>query len=485
MADTDTETDTPLLPDALRINAWTGPGPAATTPLAQTWAAWATARHMASANKTMAAAEPVDERDWQDPRVGWGLLVADNDALSQADRALGTDLPDVLRELVQRRNGPIVRYREENSLESLRRYYVDGPAQDISLTAKAGVARGMLPKYLLIWASPAKGGQPACVPWRFQYVLNVARYVGRLHLQGTPLENYVKALLDDWKGCAARADVPVLWATDHADADITHLMRRVVAEPVEKKLREDAQIGAKLRYFASAAASAAQLIDALADPARPPAFVMTTSHGMTGPLDDVAKMAATLGLLVDQHGALLDPAALLAKWQPDGAIWYAHACCSAGSDDATQYADLVGDGPVKDVLLGVASLGATVAPLPTALLGAERPLRAFVGHVEPTFDWTLRHPESKEPLTHALRTALYDGMHRARPNPVGMAFEPVFDQVGQLFAQFQQATKASTSLDPAQRRRARAAALRTQLGALDRQACVILGDPTVALPALG
>ena len=227
-----------------------------------------------------------------------------------------------------------------------------------------------------------------------------------------------------------------------------------------------------------------QLIDALADPARPPAFVMTTSHGMTGPLDDVAKMASTLGLLVDQHGAPLDPAALLAKWQPDGAIWYAHACCSAGSDDATQYADLVGDGPVKDVLLGVSSLGATVAPLPTALLGAERPLRAFIGHVEPTFDWTLRHPESKEPLTHALRTALYDGMHRARPNPVGMAFKPVFDQVGQLFAQFQQATKASTSVDPALRARARAAALRTQLGALDRQACVILGDPTVALPAL-
>ena len=133
-------------------------------------------------------------------------------------------------------------------------------------------------------------------------------------------------------------------------------------------------------------------------------------------------------IFVDQYGAPLDPAALLAKWQPDGAIWYAHACCSAGSDDATQYADLVGDGPVKDVLLGVASLGATVAPLPTALLGAERPLRAFVGHVEPTFDWTLRHPESKEPLTHALRTALYDGMHRARPDPVGMAFGPVFDQ---------------------------------------------------------
>ena len=168
MADPHAETDTALLPDALRINAWTGQGPAATTPLAPRWSAWATAQQMAPANKTLAAAEPVDERDWQDPRVGWGLLVADNDALSQADRAVGADLPDVLRELVQRRQGPIVRYREENSFESLRRYYVDGPAQDISLTAKAGVARGLLPRYLLIWASPAKGGQPGCVPWRFQ-----------------------------------------------------------------------------------------------------------------------------------------------------------------------------------------------------------------------------------------------------------------------------------------------------------------------------
>lgn len=478
------DTDTPLLPDALSINAWTGPGSTATAPLAKGWAAWATAPHMAAANKTLAADEPLDERDWQDPRVGWGLLVADNDALSQADRASGADLPDVLRELVRQRKGPIVRYREDNSFESLRRYYVDGPPQDISLTAKAGVGRGQLPRYLLIWGSPAKDGHPSCVPWRFQYVLNVARYVGRLHLQGKPLENYVKALLDDWGGCASRADAPVLWATDHADSDITHLMRRVVAEPVEKKLRQDSQVGAKLRYFASAQAGTAQLIDALADPARPPAFVMTTSHGMTGPLNDIAKMAAALGLLVDQNGGLLDPAALLAKWQPDGAIWYAHACCSAGSDDTTQYGDLVGDGPVKDVLLGVARLGAAVAPLPTALLGADRPLRAFVGHVEPTFDWTLRHPESKEPLTHALSSALYDRMYRARPEPVGMAFEPVFDQVGQLFAQFQQATKASTTLDQALRQRARATALRTQLGALDRQSCVILGDPTVALPAL-
>jgi hypothetical protein len=39
-----------------------------------------------------------------------------------------------------------------------------------------------------------------------------------------------------------------------------------------------------------------------------------------------------------------------------------------------------------------ATAGARISPLPRALLGAEKPLRAFVGHVEPTFDWTLRDP---------------------------------------------------------------------------------------------
>jgi hypothetical protein len=65
-----------------------------------------------------------------------------------------------------------------------------------------------------------------------------------------------------------------------------------------------------------------------------------------------------------------------------------------------------------------------------------------------------------------------------------MAFARVFTQVGQLFAQFHLAKQDATAVDPTARLTARAAALRTQLGALDRQACVILGDPATALPAL-
>jgi hypothetical protein len=472
------------LPATLQVNAWTTHAPAP-SPLAPTWARWATHPHMVDADRTLAAPEPVDDRDVLDPRVGWGLVVAEDETRSEADRATGADLPQILRELVAARKGVILRYREA-ATEFLRRYYTDGSAQDVSISgSKSGTARGALPKYLLLWGSPSRGGSPGYVPWRFQYALNGPRFVGRLHLEGAALERYVSALLDDWTGAAARPEQPVVWAVDHHPSDITHLMRQLIADPVTTALAGDPQVGGRVRYFAESTATAARLIDALADAAKPPAFVLTTSHGQTGPIDSPPAMAASLGMPVDQEGALVTPAALLSRWAPDGAVWYSHACCSAGSDDTTQYDELVPDGEIKDILRAVAALGATVAPLPTALLGAERPLRAFIGHVEPTFDWTLRHPQNRQPLTAAIQQTLYDGLYRARPEPVGMAFARVFAHVGHLFAQFHLARQGATAVDPTARLEARAAALRTQLGALDRQACVILGDPAVSLPALG
>jgi hypothetical protein len=472
------------LPTTLQVNAWTTRA-SAPSPLAPTWTRWATAQHMVDADRTLAAPEPVDDRDFLDPRVGWGLVVADDETRTEADRARGLDLPPSLRELVAARKGVILRYRDAARAEFLRRYYTDASAQDLSISgSRNGTARGALPKYLLLWGSPARTGSPGYIPWRFQYVLNGPRFVGRVHLEGPALDRYVSALLDDWKTSAVRPEQPVVWATDHDPGDITHLMREVIADSVKKAFTGDPQIGDRVRYFSQGTATATRLIAALSDAARPPALVVTTSHGQTAPLDDVAAMAATLGMLVDQDGTLVTPAALLTTWRPDGAMWYSHACCSAGSDDTTQYDDLVPDGEIKTILRAVAGLGSTVAPLPTALLGAERPLRAFIGHVEPTFDWTLRHPLNKQPLTTAIVEALYNGLYRAKPEPVGMAFARVFTQVGQLFAQFHLAKQDATAVDPTARLTARAAALRTQLGALDRQACVILGDPATALPAL-
>jgi hypothetical protein len=186
---------------------------------------------------------------------------------------------------------------------------------------------------------------------------------------------------------------------------------------------------------------------------------------------------------VDQEEKLLDGPALLKAWQPDGAIWYAHACCLAGTDTCTSYAGLFDPaGSVDRILQGVTQAGSGVAPLPTALLSAEKPARAFVGHVEPTFDWPLQDPETGRPLSLPFSDALTRKLYAAHRHPIGSAFRDVHALASKQFALWYQAKDAAQRMtDPVARRGKREMALRAQLGGLDWQGVVILGDPTVAI----
>lgn len=74
------------------------------------------------------------------------------------------------------------------------------------------------------------------------------------------------------------------------------------------------------------------------------------------------------------------------------------------------------------MLEGVAGLGGADRTVAAAAVATAKPLRAFIGHVEPTFDWTLRQPETGQVLANTTVEALYNHMHRAQPEPVGMAF---------------------------------------------------------------
>ncbi len=117
-----------------------------------------------------------------------------------------------------------------------------------------------------------------------------------------------------------------------------------------------------------------------------------------------------------------------------------------------------------------------MAPLPEALLGAPSPLRAFVGHVEPTFDWTLQHPRTGQILTNSTRRALYDRLYQ--PYPIGYALDELRRQATQLKA-FLTAAKGRVGKDGAKEE-----LLALQLTASDRESLVILGDPTAVLPEL-
>jgi hypothetical protein len=289
-----------------------------------------------------------------------------------------------------------------------------------------GAAPDALPYYLLIYANPTD------VPWELQYILNSSHCVGRLDLQGQELENYVGALLTDWNGIESQWKNPVIWSTIIDNNDITGLMRNSIAAPLNQKLAADKDV--KPTFLDGGPASSGDnLIEALA--ANHPSLIVRTSHWMTGPLNDLETLRGNLGLPVDGRFRQLDTAALLKEWSPAGAFWYAHACCSAGSDSRSTFAGLLPpESDANRILEGVSRLGAMSAVLPRRLLGAKQPLRAFIGHVEPTFDWTLKQSLTGQFLTDPILKALWDGLYNRVP--VGFAFRDWYSRFGEALVQY-------------------------------------------------
>lgn len=406
----------------------------------------------------MAPGDPANPADWQHADVGWGVVMAD-----------GVDVPPpILRLLEARNDAPVLRFRAELGTRKLVRHLPGGGSESPEVGQTAfGAAKGRLPRYLLIVGSPAQ------VPWALQYAAARRHCVGRLDLPPEGLENYVTALLDDWSGAACDPTRPVVWST-RSDT-ITQKMATMVADWTAAALEGDDEVA--VTRIDGPGATHSALRDALAG--SHPAVVVTCSHGKTGPLDDPAAMRASLGLPVDADRETLDVEALLGGWSPDGAIWLAQACCSAGSDDGTSFAGLVAEGSDADrVLRAVGELGAAQAPLPTRLLGAPRPLRAFVGHVEPTFDWTLQVLGGRQALTQPLIDFVYPSLYRRCP--VGLSLRAHHRAVNELYGKLEDARARIAEVVPG----AREEATYLRLTARDRQSMVTLGDPLVALPPL-
>ncbi|WP_430784688.1 hypothetical protein [Actinoplanes sp. G11-F43] len=445
-------------------NAWRGsPAEAPFGAVAHRWGMGEVARPIRPAAPPLA-----DPWDWRHPGVGWGLVLPDTDVGTSADRAAARDAPECLRQLVADRGpAPVLRWRPDEPGVLLRYYAGFGEPEHIPIGGTPrGVAPGAIPVFLMLW------GDPAVLPWSLQYTLGVDPRLrpGRLPLAGDALERYVRLLGTAWAAPApGRAEV-VMWSTAHSPTDITDLMRRVIAEPAHQRYGADPDVG--VTYHRGPAATGAVLATALAEGR--PDLVVTTSHGFAGPVG--APDRERLGWLVDGDHTEIDPAVLLRGWQPDGAVWYAHACCGAGADARTSFAGVFEPGSALDrMVTEVAGLGGLVAPFPVALLSAARPARAFVGHVEPTFDWTLRDEPTRHALTGDLIPALYDELLLGRP--VGWAFRDY---------QLRAGAEAAAHHDLRPRVLAGQAhpddALRARLRFLDRRALVVLGDPAVALP---
>ncbi|WDU65210.1 hypothetical protein LRS56_12580 [Pseudomonas poae] len=409
--------------------------------------------------------------DWRDPAIGWGLVLPDCNGRTDADKAQAVDAPECVRTLLKERgNAPVFRYRPELAMGGrLRRYFPDKGPVDPHLAGERGIGDYRIPRYLLIIGSPTD------IPWSFQYRLQTDAFVGRLDLDETGLKNYINALLENWSGSTRDFDTPVIWAVNHGTRDISHLMANTIAKRVSETL---SGYGFTPSFLTGQEARLHNFYQALH--AQQPAFVLTTSHGATFPLDSPTQLAAQLGLMVDLDESLLNVETLQQFWNPSGAIWYAHACCSAGADKPSEFQGLVDrESSLGNMLHKVASIGPCTAPLPRQLLGAEHPLGAFVGHVEPTFDWTLRDPDTGQVMVQQMIVnPLTRCLHSAARQPIGMAIEGYYTAVaGYLLEHSNSLIDYNDRVPDAKTRM-----IKAKLLAMDRLAMVTLGDPTVCLP---
>jgi hypothetical protein len=461
----------PQLPATLTLNAFTGEDDEVSGALVPQANKWGSGGEILRKLAPLAPGDPVNLADWTHPKVGWGVVLPDDDKLTNADRALGVDAPEPIRQLLADRPGaPVLRYRPDLGVARLARYLPDGGRQDPLIgLSQFGVEPGRLPLYLLIV------GSPSVIPWKLQYSLNRRHHAGRLDLDDEGLANYVSALRNDWAGMSCDSTKPVVWSVNYDT--MTLKMDTTIAKLVREAMAGDPEVKPGITDLTGDAAIHDALQTALVD--NQPSVVITSSHGKTGPLGNLDAMRASLGLPVDANRSTLDIDALLAEWSPSGAVWYAQACCSAGSDDGTSYVGLLEeDSMANKVTQAVGKLGPTVAPLPTRLLGATQPLRAFIGHVEPTFDWTLIEQETGQFLTLPLVNAIYPNIFRRCP--VGISLDEFYRGVGDLCSYLAAARNAVDAFEPGARDRA----TYYRLTASDRQSLVILGDPTVAIPPL-
>ncbi|WP_439680551.1 hypothetical protein [Embleya sp. MST-111070] len=460
------------LPADIQLDAWTGDEVAQATIDAGA-ASWGAGRGgMPHSQAVLPFAAPADPRDWRSADVGYGILLPDSTdpQVSDAAKAAGEDAADPVRELLAARPGTVVlRWSPDLPDHLLRRYFAADPPQEPAIgLSEFGTGRGRLPKYVAII------GGPDVIPWSVQYTLGTRHLVGRIPLAGDALAHYVRALLADWAGAEARTDRAVTWTVDHGPLDITALMRAVIAAPLAARLTPPPLAG--FRDVSAAEATGDALVGALAE--LRPGLLATSSHGRTGPLGDPTAMRATLGLPVDGTHTTV-PLRTVCDGIPGGCVWYAQACCSAGAAGESFYAGLL---PVGSSALGtveaVAGLGTMVAPAPLELLGREQPVRAVLGHVEPTFSWTLRVDDTGQGLGGRLVSALSSRLYAGEP--LGLALAEYRADVGELHTRWARLRDTLANGDTS----VRETLTRLRVAALDRQSLVLLGDPTIALPPL-
>ncbi len=441
----------------LRSNSWGGPGGAGQLAADADMKALFPFLHLAALRS--AEDEPV-EPPWQNEDRGWGVVVPARPGMSEDALRNLVDVHPVLKDVLTQRNGVVLRYVQDDMAAAVQlRDLRGGMSRDLDVAGgTVGQGHGEIPLYLMIVASPEE------IPWAFQYTLQSKFRVGRLDLTDEGLANYCDALLNGFDDAGVGRRIAA-WSVSEP-GDITALIRARVAKPIVDGLRA----AGHTVDFADGEIGTASVSDLESLLSGNPRLILTTSHGAT---------PVGAPNLLDQLGRPVDDSHQVCHvptdYAPRGAVWFAHACCSAGVNGDSRVRALVA-GDTALLMDGLAALGSRTAPLPRELLGRPRPLRGFIGHVEPTFDWTLQHPKSNADLSQDLVAPFVEQLLKGRP-------------LGGLLDRWHRgADTAKNALDQLReafgktgRKPPRQLPTFYRLMAEDRRSTVLLGDPAAVL----
>lgn len=314
--------------------------------------------------------------------TGWGVIFARDEQAA---------VRDALRELLDYRqtqaNAARERYRE---------YWGDDGYQPNesknAFLARHGAGPGAVdpdkvPYYLLIVGAPEK------IPYNFQYQLDIAYAVGRIHFDTTAeYAQYAQSVTRAEKGLVTRAKRAVFFGVANPDDASTQASAKNLVMPLAEKMRAQ-QSEWTCDSFLAERATKSRLAEVLRDNA--PALLFTASHGAGFDLGEPRQLKHQGALICQDWGG---PVAMANRPVPQtmyyavddvpsdaqlhGLIAFHFACFGAGTPRYDEFAHLRQGVKGNLEALPIAP-AAFVARLPRALLAHPKGgALAVIGHVD-------------------------------------------------------------------------------------------------------
>lgn len=332
-----------------------------------------------------------------------------------------------------------------------------------------------VPYYLLLV------GDPAQIPYEFQYQLDVQYAIGRIAF-ATPEEyaRYAASVVAAESGQVVRPRQVALFGTSNPDDEATRLSAEHLVSPLAAALTKRYEQNWDVRTIVGTDAVKPQLA-ALVNGTDSPALLFTASHGVGFPTGDDRRSRHQGALLCQEWPGPKAQTATLpdtyyysgddarAGGSPAGLVSFHFACYGAGTPEFDEFSRRI------DVPLRAIAPRPMIAPLAQQLLSHARGgALAFVGHVERAWTYSFVWPGTEKAQLAVFEDALSSLLDGCT---VGYAMEAFNERYAEL------ASDLTSELDLIRKGRKRddEKLARIWTAHNDSRNYVIVGDPAVRL----